>query len=505
MKTILYSSIFLITVSFTSNAQSKFMQMKQKYDFMYQMHKKQNLKNFQSDANKQTQRLRLKINPYWQDVDAPHTYNSYVPQIKVPCFNTVWGVIKYDSSYPEKHFLRTADGGKTWRNDTINAPAGDDLGVLSAIDANTCYATTIDANDGKGGGVYKTINGGTTWKKLNGFNDSSFIDFVYFFDADNGLVVADNNGVDTVTLQIYTTKDAGKTWQRVPKKNIPPTANAAFSIVFNAYTTHENRIWFKAYDSQGKLYLYRSDDYGHHFQLFSFPEEEFGFDFAFEDRQNGIAVGFPFDGVNQSFEAVTHDGGETWTQKTDFTGYVMGGFVTVIPGTHTYVSTLPGFTPVFGSSYSRDGGNSWTLIDTSVEHSAIAFLNPFIGWTGRAETYEYENGKGGAFKWKLHFSLDNNSIAANNENISSATKTDLNNAINARLYPNPAKDVVKVEGLNASAKTTLSLYNLSGRLIQQSSTTSSSHTISLQNLATGSYYIKIQTGEKISTLKFVKE
>lgn len=501
MKTILYTCIFLITVSFGANAQSKVMQMKQKYNFMLQMHKNQNSKNTDD-------RFRLKINPYWQEVDAPHTYNSYVPQIKVPCFNAVWGLIKYDSSYPEKHFLHTEDGGRTWRNDTIQAPAGDDLNNIAAIDANICYATTSDANDGRGGGVYKTTNGGATWKKLKGFNDSSFIDFVYFFNADNGLVIADNNGVDTSILQIYTTSNAGKTWQQLPKKDIPPTANAAFSITFNAYTAYKNRFWFKVIDSQGDQYLYRSDDFGHHWQSFPFNIPEFFFDFAFEDKQNGIAVGFPFDGINNSFEAVTHDGGKTWTEKTDFTGLVMGGFVTIIPGTHTYVSTLPGGTPIYGSSYSRDGGKSWTLIDTGVDahHSAVAFLNPLIGWTGRAET---DDADGGTYKWKYHFSFSDDVISTNNTIYNAAdlslSKADINNSKTPQLFPNPAKDNVTIQNLNPSAKTTLSLFNNSGKLIRKLITTGRTYNYNLQKLTAGNYYIKIESEKTFTTLSFVKQ
>ena len=109
------------------------------------------------------------------------------------------------------------------------------------------------------------------------------------------------------------------------------------------------------------------------------------------------------------------------------------------------------------------------------------------------------------FKWKLHFSLDDNAVASDDANISSATKNNLSNTINARLYPNPAKDVLQIEGLNTSAKTTLSLFNISGKLIQQATANAESYSFNIQKLAAGSYYVRIRSGEKISTLKFVKE
>jgi hypothetical protein len=96
------------------------------------------------------------------------------------------------------------------------------------------------------------------------------------------------------------------------------------------------------------------------------------------------------------------------------------------------------------------------------------------------------------------------------KNVDDATSTDdviavsKNNAI-IELYPNPAKDVLKVEGLNTLSKTTLSLFNISGKLIQQATANSANYSFNIQKLSAGNYYITIQSGEKTATLKFVKE
>jgi len=476
-------------------AQSKVMQMKQKNNFMMRMYNNQNLKG-------STQKFNLKINPYWQDVDAPHTYNSYMPQVKVPCFGAVWARVDYDSLFYEANqFVRTADNGKTWKIDSVAAPAGYGLGTISPINANTCYASMYNAFVGLGGGIYKTTDGGDTWKKLNVFDDNSFPDFVYFFDAQHGLTVGDNNG-DTSRLEIYTTCDAGKTWQRVSNQNIPPIPGYAYASTFNDYTVFQNRIWFKAFDNYGNNYIYRSDDFGKHWQQFSYTLSTPLFDFAFADKLNGVGVSFDF--FVAPYVVVTHDGGATWSD-VNFTGYPMGGFITVIPGTHVFVSTLPGtLTPVTGSSYSTDYGSTWKVIDSgeTVNHSSVAYLNPSYGWTGRAETYD---DNGGAYKWKLNFSNDNSLFTNDNASTSSATKNNLSNSIKARLFPNPSKDVININGLSASSKTMLSLYTISGRLIQQVTANAESYSFNIEKLPAGNYYITIQSGEKIATLKFVKE
>ena len=127
MKKIFYIVVFLIAVSFTANAQSnKVAEMKQKNNFMLRIKKNQRLKNSNKDFG-------IKINPFWQDVNTPHTNSSHITQVKVPTFNAVWTKVDYDSSaYDANSFLRSADGGKTWRLDSVDAPNGYGLSGISA-------------------------------------------------------------------------------------------------------------------------------------------------------------------------------------------------------------------------------------------------------------------------------------------------------------------------------------------------------------------------------------
>jgi hypothetical protein len=61
-------------------------------------------------------------------------------------------------------------------------------------------------------------------------------------------------------------------------------------------------------------------------------------------------------------------------------------------------------------------------------------------------------------------------------------------------------------GLNASAKTTFSIYDGSGKLVQRATTTGTGiYTVNLQKLAPGTYYLKVQSNLNITVLNFVKE
>lgn len=185
MKKILYSTVFLLAVSFTANAQSKIAEMKQKNNLMMHMKQNQNLKG-------SSERLRLKINPFWQNVDAPHVVNnSHVRQVKIPAFNTIWASVDYDTAaYIANSFLRSADGGKRWRLDSVDAPNGYGLSGLSPIDANTCYAAMF--NGFAIGVVSLKLQmeeiPGNKLSQVNFFSENSFPDIVYFFDAQHGVM-----------------------------------------------------------------------------------------------------------------------------------------------------------------------------------------------------------------------------------------------------------------------------------------------------------------------------
>jgi hypothetical protein len=72
-----------------------------------------------------------------------------------------------------------------------------------------------------------------------------------------------------------------------------------------------------------------------------------------------------------------------------------------------------------------------------------------------------------------------------------------------KIYPNPAKDILFVDGI--IDKNLLEIYNLNGVLIQQQ-TLSTSNYIDIHELPTGIYVIKISNllTHQIGTAKFIK-
>jgi hypothetical protein len=75
---------------------------------------------------------------------------------------------------------------------------------------------------------------------------------------------------------------------------------------------------------------------------------------------------------------------------------------------------------------------------------------------------------------------------------------------NIHLSPNPVKDVLHIEGLSSSAKT-ISIIDVSGKLLQQTLTANRSCSFNTKQLAAGIYFIRVDEGEKATTLKFIKD
>ena len=75
------------------------------------------------------------------------------------------------------------------------------------------------------------------------------------------------------------------------------------------------------------------------------------------------------------------------------------------------------------------------------------------------------------------------------------------------MYPNPARDILVINGLEASHKTRLSVIDLSGKIMRQIAVQAASYVLNIKTLSSGTYYLQLDgdNNSKSTRLQFIKE
>jgi photosystem II stability/assembly factor-like uncharacterized protein len=427
---------------------------------------------------------------------------NYPKEIFAVDANTVWvtvgdGISTDGTTYP-KTFSKTTNGGTTWTPGSISGPPANALvGDITALDANTAWVVTAPSANpaGSANGIWKTTNGGTTWARQGTtaapYSSASFANLIYFWDANEGFTAGDPVGT---SFQIFKTTNGGTTWTAV--SGLPAPLSATEYGLTGVKYVRGNSVWWGT--TRGRIL--RSADRGTTWAVSQSPALDFGSgdatagvvgssaQMAFKDSNNGLLIA-----VDNDIEAVlyaTDDAGATW-DPLEATGTWFYGGISYVPGTdNTYVTTGADSDAAqgTGSSYSRDGGLTWTIIDNipgvdGGQRGAVEFVNSTTGWAGFfADTAQTE----GIFKFSGNLSLAVNEASAKS---------------NLKVYPNPAVDVVNITA-NKDIKS-VTIYDLSGKKVKSSTDAA---TVNVSSLAKGTYIVQAYYGNgSVENTKLIKK
>lgn len=170
-------------------------------------------------------------------------------------------------------------------------------------------------------------------------------------------------------------------------------------------------------------------------------------------------------------------------------------------GIKTLGATYPANTWVtVGMAYNMTTG----VMNWYTPQESYTFSSPPAGYTlipgldvGQYRTYNINaSGNSVAYNWAIddfNLSYSNNTILATKEEVSN-TKEIID------IYPNPAKDIVTIEGKNKILS--VYVYDLSGKRIDL---TLSGNKVNVSGLANGNYLLGIKTEEGFVTKKLIKE
>lgn len=273
--------------------------------------------------------------------------------------------------------LRTVDGD-SWELVAVAGAEALDFRDIEAWDAS--HAVALSIGPGAASNVYATADGGATWRRVFANPDpEGFWDALAFWDRQRGAVFGDPvRG----RFQVYTTSDAGESWQPVPEAGMPAALEGEGGFAASGSCLAAGPGGRLAFVTGGASVsrVFVSADHGQSFAVATAPvpagDASKGlFSIAWLGASTLITVGGDYrqptlDGVKAS---LSRDGGETWTSLRSDPGFLSS----VARGPDGEGSVIA--VGLAGTGVSRDGGESWTAIDATPLNS-VGFAAGGAGW-----------------------------------------------------------------------------------------------------------------------------
>ncbi len=321
--------------------------------------------------------------------------------------------------------------------------------------------------------VYGTIYNGQLYKSYNGGNSYTSLPKVF-----NGAWVTpyepDPNYSNTFYgggSSLYKTTNGGQTWSSIS------SVRSGYINDIEISQTNNQIIYY----GQGSR-LYKTTNGGQTWQTVSGIYGQVRDIAIHPTNSNKVAVC-----VNSSNQVyVSNNGGSTWTQyDKNLPNFSKTAIVWQGDSNNTLYVGMD-----YGVYMINDDLTNWVAFNNNLPNVMITELE--INHTNNT-LYTSTYGRG---IWKTNLynsreSLENQEVLEQNISIS----------------PNPAKDKINIKNLEDSFKTSISIYDQSGRVVKylKDFTLNKNNIIDIDNLNPGIYFIKINTEKGIFSEKIIKK
>lgn len=312
---------------------------------------------------------------------------------------------------------------QSWKVVRRSAETDKNLRAIHFVDSMTGWAA------GDAGAVYRTTDGGRTWKPLLS-GAAANINFIQFVDWNNGWMLGEADSKDAGDEGeggglLFSTNNGGRTWTR---KLLPNVLSIFFTDAKNGWAVGRQATLLRTTDGGAEWQAVTGIE-----KLVGLPIESSNYSFGFRDifflnaKQGWIISNF-YGRARSHIGALfaTEDGGQTWRRIpfTLQTQYSSGRFT---PGLLHSVrfsdantgsvtgEMMDGEGRFFFVLHTRDGGKTWEQFRTpSRATHSTQFLNLTNGWMaafapreGAAEAIVYDttllHTDNGGMSWQSDF------------------------------------------------------------------------------------------------------
>lgn len=364
------------------------------------------------------------------------------------------GYVIGKSNLGESIVLKTNDGGYNWFPVMIKKSQFSEMESIGFINKDTGVVIDNDT-------IYKTNDGGVRWEKIK---MSGII-------GGGGLQFHMNTNTEWFYIsgqQFGHTVDGGQTWFSSSKGNSGLLPLKTTDIQF--VTEHEV-IGFGWYGPT----VFKSTDKGLTWNiLLSNP--------VLNQLNSGCfatpSVGFIAAKTSTSRIYKSIDSGYNWFVVDSTLSFNINCIRSVNPNVFFGVGGKGGI------ATSVDGGNQWTIQNSGVNQN----LNKII-----------------VLQNKVIAIGDSGTILMNTNIVASTKKEDFNSFNNVHIYPNPASTCIDLSWNADFQNTEVNIFNTVGEKVIGQYTDSSNSQIDISKLQSGLYYMRLKSGNRLYTQKFIKQ
>ena len=365
-----------------------------------------------------------------------------------------------------------------------------------------------------------TTNGGNTW--LYSFKSGGFGDVC---------MVNDRRGWAVAGSWFVTTTDGGFTW--VNTSPLPGMFVKGLSFVDTL------NGWAAGEDGGGNTYIYATTDGGYNWSRQATNLKRYMNDIQFVDTLHGWACGYD-GGADTLSVLATRDGGQTWVkQRTPSSGIGLGDLFSIF-----FLDSLRGWGVCSADGQviiTTDGGQIWDQAGVGPWLYDIVFADSVFGWAvgslggalilvstdggwnwssqppGVTNTLAAVDFVGRKKGWIvglngviLHTDNGGGTVGVEDE-AGQGDKGTRGQGERLTAYPNPSAKEVRIQIKVPEGQGRLAIYDITGRLVRDLTQKMRGSQVVVWDgrdeqgraVTSGSYFVKLRTGEKERTRKVV--